>query len=335
MTALAGTGFPTTLATTRAPAGPEFDPTYGYSLDELKRVQPPFAPPDFKAFWSPRFVRALSIAPRAALGPAKRIGAFNLHIITFDGTGGKRLGAYLALPVRGTPDNGAVSLHGYGGREAPTAEELERFSPTTAVIFPCIRGFCLSADPRIPGEADKHVVLGIESRETYEVGNSVADVWSATNALTAVAPGVKKSLILEGASFGGGIGMLALAWDPRFAKAYFEVPTFGHQVLRMRLPTQGSANAVQQYIAKAKDPANVFRTLSYFDAGSAARLVRTPVLVAAARSDAMVAPPGQFAVYNALGGPKELAVMSQGHAEIPAAEAERLAAQRKRWLGYA
>jgi cephalosporin-C deacetylase len=175
-------------------------------------------------------------------------------------------------------------------------------------------------------------VFGIESRQSYEIGHSVADVWCAANALLAKAPLARGRLFLEGGSFGGGIGMLALAWDHRFAKAYFEVPTFGFQVIRTRLPTLGSANAVQKYIATAKHPANVLRTLSYFDAGSAARFTQVPTMIAAARSDAFVAPPGQFAIYNALAAPKELVVMSAGHAEIPPSEARRLDARRRAWL---
>ncbi|MCF7996350.1 MAG: acetylxylan esterase, partial [Chromatiaceae bacterium] len=45
-------------------------------------------------------------------------------------------------------------------------------------------------------------------------------------------------------------------------------------------------------------------TLAYYDAGSAARFIRQPMLVAAALFDPSVAPPTQFAIYNALAGPK-------------------------------
>ncbi|CAI8864081.1 protein of unknown function [Methylococcus capsulatus] len=32
-----------------------FDPTYGFSLDQLLRVEPPDPPEDFAAFWSARY----------------------------------------------------------------------------------------------------------------------------------------------------------------------------------------------------------------------------------------------------------------------------------------
>jgi cephalosporin-C deacetylase len=39
--------------------------------------------------------------------------------------------------------------------------------------------------------------------------------------------------------------------------------------------------------------------------------------VAAALFDPMVPPPGQFAVYNALAGPKQLFTLSAGHFDYP------------------
>lgn len=58
---------------------------------------------------------------------------------------------------------------------------------------------------------------------------------------------------------------------------------------------------------------------------TAARWIRVPVLVAGALFDPAVPPPGQFAVYNALGGPKELHVLTAGHFEH-AGRAEETAA---------
>jgi cephalosporin-C deacetylase len=44
--------------------------------------------------------------------------------------------------------------------------------------------------------------------------------------------------------------------------------------------------------------------------------------VAAALFDPAVAPPGQFAIYNALPGPKELFVLTAGHFDHPASAME-------------
>ena len=320
------------LATACAPPNSPIDPTYGYTLERLVGVQSPPPPSDFAAFWEQRYVQALAIVPNLTIGRALRIDSFEVREVHFDGIGGQRLGGYLALPTGKPIDSAVLYVHGYGGCSEPTMADLTKNTPTTAALFTCVRGFGLSADPNIPSDANEHVILGIDAPETYQLGFSVADVWSSASALLAAAPTAKAHLYLDGTSFGGGIGAMALAWDKRFAKAYLDVPTFGDQQLRMQLPTLGSGHAVQQYLAKSVHPEKVWRTLSYFDAASSARFITTPTMFTCALSDAMVAPPGQFAVYNTAGGTKKLNVMSAGHAQIPDAETQHLTEIRRRWL---
>ena len=127
-----------------------------------------------------------------------------------------------------------------------------------------------------------------------------------------------------GISFGGGIGALALPWDRRIQRAHFNVPSFGNHPLRMQLPTWGSAAAVQNF---QREHGNILETLSYYDAAAAASNIQVPVHVAAALADPVVAPPGQFSIYNALPGEKKLFVLDKGHSDYP-----RQAAQEKALL---
>ena len=80
--------------------------------------------------------------------------------------------------------------------------------------------------------------------------------------------------------------------------------------------------------------ADVLDTLTWFDAACTARHERRPALIAAALFDPAVPPPGQFAIYNAVGGPKELFVLEAGHFPHPgsAAEQERLLDALTRFL---
>jgi len=117
-----------------------------------------------------------------------------------------------------------------------------------------------------------------------------------------------------GISFGGGIGALALPWDRRIARGHLNVPSFGHQPLRLQLPTVGSADSVQRFDG---GQGQVLETLAYYDAAVAARHIRQPMHIAAALFDPAVAPPGQFAVYNGIPGQKRLYVLEAGHFEYP------------------
>jgi cephalosporin-C deacetylase len=198
-------------------------------------------------------------------------------------------------------------------------------------IFPCARGQSRSRQPDIPELAAGHVLQGIASRETYVHGGCAADIWCAASALQALVPETAPCLDYIGGSFGGGIGALALPWDDRFHAAHLSVPSFGNHPLRLTLPCTGSGESVRLY---HREHAEVVEVLRYFDAATAARHIRIPVLVAAALFDPAVPPPGQFAVYNALPGPKKLFVLSAGHFDHPgtAAEDRRLRGMLERFF---
>ena len=114
--------------------------------------------------------------------------------------------------------------------------------------------------------------------------------------------------------------MLAAAWDDRVRMLHVEVPTFGNHELRMTLPSWGSAKALQDFSRQHPD---VLKTLSWFDAAIAAQFVQVPTHVAAALHDPFVAPPGQFAIYNALNCERDLFVLEQGHSEYANQETQQ------------
>lgn len=285
-----------------------FDPTYGYNLESLLKVPAPEGPSDFADFWNQTYekVRAipLRIERRRIASPD---AAHDLFEIEFDSLDGVRIGGWLTVPKDGTIESGFVGGHGYGGREGPG---WDMPGPRPVSIFPCARGFHRSAHSIIPGNAAQHVLHGIRDRETYSHLGSAADLWCAASALIELYPQAAQNLFYHGASFGGGIGALALPWDPRFKKGFLDVPSFGNHPLRATLPCNGSGESVRQY--RANHP-EVMEVLAYFDSATAALHTKIPVFVAAALFDPAVPPPGQFAVYNALAGPKELYLRAAAH----------------------
>ncbi|MGY3680003.1 acetylxylan esterase [Streptomyces sp. TE33382] len=314
-----------------------FDPAYGRTLDELLRIPAPEAPDDFEAFWRARYAAARAVATEPELGPVEeeRDGV-RIHGVTYTSVGGVRLGGWLALPVEGPARHGFVIGHGYGGRQEP-GPDVPLPLPHSAAILPCVRG--QGGRGRwegIPEVSSEHVLHGIESRETYVIGDCVADLWCAASALGELVPelaeGDAPRLGCLGESFGGGLGALALPWDDRFGAAQLTVPTFGNHPLRLTLPCTGSGESVRAYHREHPEVTDVLR---YFDAATAAARVERPTLVAAALFDPSVPPPGQFAVYNALGGVRELQVLSAGHFvhDGQAAETAELHANRRRFFG--
>ncbi|BCJ69460.1 acetylxylan esterase [Polymorphospora rubra] len=299
-----------------------FDPTHGYDLGELLAIQPPPAPPDFDAFWLRTYdcAREVDVAPQvgALTATYQETRVFDVSYTTL---GGLRLGGWLVLPD-GPVERGLVVGHGYGGRTAPG---LPLPLAGTAAIFPCARG--LGARSRVDGIPDvsaRHVLHGIQTRDRYVHRGCVADVWCAASALLRLVPSVAGRLGYLGVSFGGGIGALALPWDDRFTAAHLTLPSFGHHPLRLTMPCTGSGEAIRRHHAAHPEVLDVLR---YFDAATAATRITIPVQVAAARFDPAVPPPGQFAIHNALSGPRGLVVLSTGHPGTAADEQALLAAQ--------
>jgi cephalosporin-C deacetylase len=294
-----------------------FDPTYGYDEASLRLIPPPPAPADFESFWR----ETHAIASEVPLNPTRRLiresQRMKIYEVEFDAwqhEGPIRIGGWMTVPGELKIDTGIVMGHGYGGRAGP---ELSPLIPTAAVIYPCARGFNRSARADIPGVADQHVLHGIESRQTYVHRGCVADLWAAARALVELEPATADWMCYAGQSFGGGIGALAVPWEPLFKRAYFDVPSFGHHPLRLTMPCVGSGEAVRQHGGEKHLP-----VLQYFDSATAATYIRIPTLVAAALFDPAVPPPGQFAVYNCLAGPKNVFVRQAAHFDWAGAATE-------------
>lgn len=288
-----------------------FDPSYGYDLDGLLAVAPPPEPPGFAAFWSGRYQQALTIDPLPVLRRSdySRRG-WRVADLEYRSTGGYSIRGWLLEPAQGQAvTRGFLVGHGYGGIEQPSFD-----LPCTDAVYlvPCFRGLGRSAQAPFSQDPMWHVLHDIHQRDIYILSGCVEDLWVGVSALLRLKPHLQGRIDYLGISFSGGIGALALPWETRIGRGHLNVPTFGHHPLRLHLPTTGSGAAVQAF---ARRHSHVVETLAYYDAAVAARYIHQPMHLAAALFDPVVAPPGQFAIYNALPGPKELFVLTAGHFE--------------------
>ncbi|MES2920790.1 MAG: acetylxylan esterase [Verrucomicrobiota bacterium] len=298
-----------------------FDPSYGYSPEDLLAVGAPDAPADFESFWMARYERAVEMDPALVLVAKGRVKqGWRVHDMVYQSTGGAKIGGWCLTPAKGTVERVMVVLHGYGGREEP---DFYWSFENTALLFPCSRGLGRSPHPPVSANPLWHVLHDIQDRDRYVHGGCVEDVWLGVSAALGLFPQAAGRVGLIGTSFGGGIGALALAGDRRIARAHFNVPSFGNHPLRLALETTGSGASVRAM--HRRYPKTVEYTLSYHDAAVAARWIGVPVHFACALFDPMVAPPGQFAIYNAVPGEKALFTLRAGHFEYPGQAAEERA----------
>ena len=290
-------------------SGYNFDPNYGYSLSQLLAVTTPKEPQNFDAFWQARYQKAMTINPQAQTKIiSENDRGWRVFEINYTSTDNVPIRGWLLLPITGVIKRGFVIGHGYGGRDAP---DFHLPFTDAALLFPCFRGLGLSAHPPISSEPKWHVLHNIDQRDRYILGGCVEDVWLAVSTMLALFPHLAEHLGYLGISFGGGVGALALAWESRISKSHLNMPTFGHQPLRLRLPSNGSAQSVQQYYRTHKK--QTLKVLRYYDAALAAKRITLPIHCACAKFDPCVAPPGQFAIYNALLREKHLFILEAGH----------------------
>ena len=290
-----------------------FDPTYGYSLNQLLAITTPKETKDFDSFWQSRYQKALSLTPKPhiKLIHNNKFG-WRVFILSFSSTDNVIIHAWLLVPTSGLIKRGFVVGHGYGGRDEP---DYHLPFKESALLFPCFRGLALSTQPPFSSEPYWHVLHNIHQKETYILAGCVEDLWLSVSVMLILFPQTAGHLGYLGISFGGGIGALALACESRISKAHFNVPSFGHQPLRIKLPSNGSAHSVQQFYCQHKKM--TLKTLRYYDAAIAARRIKQPIHCALAMFDPCVAPPGQFAIYNAISGEKQLFMLEAGHHSYP------------------
>jgi len=292
--------------------GYTFDPAHGFHPNALLDIEPPPEPSDFRRFWETYYERVRDHDPRPEMRASPlSVPRGKVYDVFYTAHDGIRLHAWLTLPGTRKIRRGYVNGHGYGGRTAPDSWLP---SDDAAGFFPSARGISTSRCPQIPENPHEHVLHGIHARDEYILGRCAADFWTATTVLGMLVPEATGRIDFVGVSFGGGVGMLALPWDERLTGAHLRVPSFGHYPFRLRLPCTGSGRAVSEHVARNPEAVDLLR---YFDAAIAAKHVRVPIHVAAALFDPVVPPAGQFAIYNAIPGDKELFILHAGHFDHP------------------
>ena len=286
----------------------KFDPYNGMTQDELLKITAPAEVEGFRQFWEDNY-RLVMNAPldyhveTEVWSPVATDTVYRVRVKNFDGV------EFVVFIVR--PENSAGALvigQGYGNPATPPAS-----SYGLTVCFAHVRGLGASQCKDIPWEPAKHVVHGIESKESYILRGVIADQWMALRVLTDMFPDCADNIHYYGGSMGGGMGALLLPWDNRFKTGFLNIPTFGSEI-RFEYESVGSGEACRKYVAEHPEAREVLR---YFDASVAAKYIRIPVCCTPALFDPCVAPVGQFSIANSI--PEEyktLYIRETGHFEL-------------------
>ncbi|WP_239650052.1 acetylxylan esterase [Methylocucumis oryzae] len=157
-----------------------FNPSYGYSLEQLLVLQPPSEPKDFVEFWQQRYQAALSQVTHPEIICLEQAHPdWQVYKLSYTSTQQFRIQGWLLLPKRNAIKRGLIIGHGYGGREQP---DFDLPFTDAALMFPCFRGLSLSAVPGVSSDPYWHVRHNLDKRDDYIIGGCVDDVWLATTA---------------------------------------------------------------------------------------------------------------------------------------------------------
>lgn len=268
-----------------------FDPTNGMTQAELLAVAPGKEPEGFREFWEENFALVANAPLRYDVetevwSPVPEEKIYRVRVTNYDGV---EFVLWITRPENS--QGGLIIGQGYGNIAIPSASQY-----SLTVGYAAVRGLGPSQCKDIPWETKKHVIHGINSKETYILRGVIADQWMATRVLLDMYPECAANLNYAGGSMGGGMGALLLPWDKRFKAAFLHVPTFGSEI-RFEYESTGSGEACRKYVLEHPEARQV---LKYFDASVAAKYIRIPVCCTPALFDPCVAPAGQFSVVNAI-----------------------------------
>lgn len=285
--------------------------------DNGEAPQPPLTrPPDFAAFWEKTREELGRVAPNLSREPlASEDPALAFEKLTFDSLGGVRVSGYAIRWKDDTPRPLVVHSHGYGGGFDPVWHWARA---GVNVVGVQARGYGRSGDALPSPSSWGYVLTGIESPESHVLRGAVCDYMRAVEVGRGIMGASVSRTILHGASFAGGLAVMAESVLRIADFLVVAVPSFGWAEGRRFLVEEGSGQEINRYLeAHPEHEEDVMVVFSYFDPMNFAGDVRCPTLVGVGLEDNVVPAPTVYAIANHLGGPHQIVRLPVSHTERP------------------
>jgi cephalosporin-C deacetylase len=307
-------------------------------LPELQTYRPPLTrQDDFQQFWRATLDEAAQQPLGIHLDPlGLPYTGVRLYRARYAGWRGAEIVGTYAHPDAPGPFPGLVIYHGYGSKHPDPFELLSWTSQGYAVLAIDVRGQSgeSSDTSGYPGgHAPGFLTLGVSDPASYYYRGVFLDATRAIEVLAEQPVVNRERLIIIGASQGGALTLAAAALcalKPLPLRATVaEIPFLCHfERAATLVDTQPYQEIVRYCRRSGADPAQVFRTLSYFDCMNLADQITAPTLVTAGLMDDICPPSTIFAAYNYIQAPKEMFVAPFGdHMTFPG-----VPEARARWL---
>ncbi len=272
--------------------------------------------PDFESFWERTREELGRTSPAVSRGPlGAEDPALVFERLDFDSLGGARVSGYAIRWKDDVPRPLAVHSHGYEGELAPMWHWARA---GVNVIGVEARGYGRSRGALPSLSPWGYVLTGIDSPEEHVLRGAVCDYMRAVEVGKELMGSLVSRMVLTGASFAGGLAVMAEAVMQVADFLVVAVPSFGWAEGRRFLVEEGSGQEINRYLeAHPEREDAVMVLLSYFDPMNFAAKVRCPTLVGLGLEDNVVPAPTVYAIANHLGGPHQVVRLPVSHTERP------------------
>lgn len=276
-------------------------------------------PEDFDAYWDAALAELGQIDPCVELVPAAfqtpQAECFHLY---FTGVGGARVHAkYLRPKASAAPHPAVLQFHGYSGSSGDWCEKLSYVSlGFTLAALDCRGQGGLSEDSgAVRGNTlQGHIIRGLDDVPEKMMYRALFLDTAQLARVVMAMPEVDSARVgAFGMSQGGGLTLACAALEPRIRRAAPLCPFLCdyQRVWEMDL----ALNAYQELknYFRNFDPTHarereIFTRLGYVDCQHLAPRIRAHTLMAVGLMDEICPPSTQFAAYNKIAAPKEMAI---------------------------
>jgi cephalosporin-C deacetylase len=241
--------------------------------------------------------------------------AFGFEKLAFNSLREARVSGYIIRRKDDIPRPLVVHSHGYDGELNPMWHWARA---GVNVVGVQTRGYGSSRDALPSPSSWGYVLTGIESPEEHALRGAVCDYMRAVEVGKKIVSSLVSRTLLHGASFAGGLAVMAEAVMQAADFLVVAVPSFGWAEGRRLFVEEGSGREINRYLeAHPEREEDVMVVLSYFDPMNFAADVRCPALVGLGMEDNVVPAPTVYAIVNHLGGPHQVVRLPVSHTERP------------------
>jgi cephalosporin-C deacetylase len=273
-------------------------------------------PPDFEPFWAKTKAELgkvpldVSREPQRSLDPA-----LLFERLVFGSLGGVRISGYALRWKDDIERPLVVHGHGYGGGLDFKWHWAEK---GVNVLGVQVRGYGDSRDALPTQSPWGYVLTGIESPEEYVLRGAVCDYARTVEVGKELLGTHASRIVLSGASFAGGLAVMAEAILGVSDLLAVAVPSLGWVEGRRSLASRGSGGEINRFLEEHPErEEELMDVLRYFDPMNFAPRVRCPSLVGVALADNVVPAPTVYAIVDHLGGPHRVVTWPASHADLP------------------